>query len=50
MALTPATYAGWKESAAVELERQHGVKAGILPERLWRMLYIKGRTPQDASE
>jgi hypothetical protein len=28
----------WKEAAAVELERQHGVKAG---ERIWRRLYIK---------
>jgi hypothetical protein len=28
------------------MNRQHGVKAGIIPERLWRRLYIQGMTPR----
>jgi hypothetical protein len=24
------------------MNRQHGVKAGIIPEHLWRRLYIQG--------
>jgi hypothetical protein len=44
------TYAGWKEAAAVELDRQHGVRAGVIPERLWRRLYIENMPPQEAAK
>jgi hypothetical protein len=39
-----------KEAAAVKLDRQHGVKAGVIPERRWRWLYIQGRSPHDAAD
>jgi hypothetical protein len=42
-----ADYKTWKAQAAAMLERQ-GVKPGIIPERLWRKLYIRGMTPQKA--
>jgi hypothetical protein len=34
----------------VELERRHGVKASTIPTRLWRRLFIQGRSPQEAAE
>ena len=43
-------YAGWKGVSAVELDRQHGVKAGVITERLWRKFYIQNMTPRDAAD
>jgi hypothetical protein len=28
----------------------HDVKPGIIPERLWRRIYIQGRSPQQAAD
>jgi hypothetical protein len=33
-----------------DLLERHDVKPGIIPERLWRKLYIEGRTPQKAAD
>jgi hypothetical protein len=30
--------------------QRHDVKPGIIPERLWRKLYIRGMTPQAADQ
>jgi hypothetical protein len=45
-----ADYKAWKWAAAVELVQRHNVRAGIIPERVWRQLYLKGRSPQDAAD
>jgi hypothetical protein len=45
-----ADYRAWRWAAALELEQRHNVRAGIIPERVWRQLYIKGGTPQDAAD
>jgi hypothetical protein len=37
-----ANYAYWKVRAAANLANRHDVKPGIIPERLWRRLYIRG--------
>jgi hypothetical protein len=33
-----------------DLLQRHDVKPGIIPERLWRKLYIRGMTPQKAAD
>jgi hypothetical protein len=40
------TYAAWKGRAAALLERQ---AAGVMRERDWRQLYIRGKAPEDAA-
>jgi hypothetical protein len=43
-------YATWKITAGADLLERHDVKPGIIPERLWRRLYIMGLTPQKAAD
>jgi hypothetical protein len=45
-----ADYATWKITAGADLLERHDVKPGIIPERLWRKLYIAGTTPQKAAD
>jgi hypothetical protein len=45
----PANYTAWKTEALADLANRHGVRVGIIPERLWR-LYIQGRSPHDAED
>jgi hypothetical protein len=45
-----ADYASWKVRAAADLANRHDVKPGIIPERLWRRLYIRGLSPQKAAD
>jgi hypothetical protein len=40
------TYASWKARATTLLERQ---AAGVMRERDWRQLYIRGKAPEDAA-
>jgi hypothetical protein len=37
-----ADYRAWRWAAVLELEQRNNVRAGIIPERVWRQLYIKG--------
>jgi dihydropteroate synthase len=41
-----ANYTAWKILAGADLLGRHDVKPGTIPERLWRRLYIQGRSPQ----
>jgi hypothetical protein len=43
-------YRACKVRALADLANSHDVKAGIIPERLWRRLYIQGRSPHDAAD
>jgi hypothetical protein len=45
-----ANYADWKILAGADQLERHDVKPGTIPERLWRRLYIQGRSPQDAAD
>jgi hypothetical protein len=36
--------------AGADLLERHDVKPGTIPERLWRRLYIQGRTPQGGAD
>jgi hypothetical protein len=45
-----ADYAAWKITAGADLLERHDVKPGTIPERLWRRLYIEGRSPHDAAD
>jgi hypothetical protein len=40
----------WKARAAAELKRQHSVNPGIITARMWKHLYIQGKTPQKAAD
>jgi hypothetical protein len=39
----------WKAGVATEMERLHGIAAGIIPEHVWTRLYVKGMMPEDAA-
>jgi hypothetical protein len=45
----PADYRRWKNRCAVLLERQ-GLSAGVMLERDWRQMYIRGVAPEDAAD
>jgi hypothetical protein len=45
-----ADYVAWKILAGADLLGRHDVKPGTIPERLWRRLYIQGRSAQDAAD
>jgi hypothetical protein len=45
-----ADYAAWKITAGADLLGRHDVKPGIIPERVWKKLYIEGRSPQGAAD
>jgi hypothetical protein len=45
-----ADYAAWKLAAVAELTNRHDVKAGTIPERLWKRLYIQGLSPREAAD
>jgi hypothetical protein len=45
----PADYRRWKSRAAALLERQ-GLSLGVMLERDWRQMYIRGVTPGDAAD
>jgi hypothetical protein len=36
--------------AGADLLERHDVKPGIIPERLWKLLYLQGHSPQDAAD
>ncbi|MET0720433.1 MAG: hypothetical protein ABWY64_06335 [Tardiphaga sp.] len=42
-------YRVWKAGVTTELQRLHGISAGIIPEHVWTRLYVKGMTPEDAA-
>jgi hypothetical protein len=44
-----ANYRAWKARAAALLERQ-GLPLGVMRERDWRQLYIRGKAPEDAAQ
>ena len=46
LANAPTNFVTWKARAAAELKRQHNVNPGIIPARMWKHLYIQGKTPQ----
>jgi hypothetical protein len=43
-------YPAWKIMAGADPLGRHDVKPGIIPERLWRRLYIQGLSPQKAAD
>jgi hypothetical protein len=45
-----ADYAAWKLAAVANLTNRHDLKPGTIPERLWRHMYIQGRSPQKAAD
>jgi hypothetical protein len=46
----PTNFVTWKARAAAELKRQHSVNPGIITARMWKHLYIQGKTPQKAAD
>jgi hypothetical protein len=45
-----ADYKTWLADAVAELQRKHNVNPAIIPARVWRHLYIQGRSPQKAAD
>jgi hypothetical protein len=40
-----ADFKAWLADAVAALQREHNVNPGTIPIRVWRQLYIQGRTP-----
>jgi hypothetical protein len=45
-----ADFKTWLADAVAELQRQHNINPAIIPQRMWRHLYIQGRSPQKAAD
>jgi transposase-like protein len=45
-----ADFKTWLADAVAELQRKHNINPSIIPIRVWRRLYIQGRTPHDAAD
>jgi hypothetical protein len=43
-------YAAWKLAAVAGLTNRHDVKAGAIPDGVWKRLYIRGLSPQEAAD
>jgi len=43
------SYAAWRKEAAVELESRHAVRAGTIPERVWKRLFVQGASAREAA-
>jgi transposase-like protein len=44
-----ADFKTWLADAVAELQREHNINPSIIPIRVWRHLYIQGRSPQDGA-
>jgi hypothetical protein len=40
----------WQAQAAAALEREHGIKAGSIPSRVWKHAFVRGLTPEQAAK
>jgi hypothetical protein len=45
-----ADYKTWLANAVAALQREHNINPSTIPMRVWRHLYIQGRTPQKAAD
>jgi hypothetical protein len=45
-----ADFKTWLSEAVAELQRKHNINPAIIPARVWRHLYIQGRSPQNAAD
>jgi hypothetical protein len=45
-----ADFKTWLADAVAELQRKHNVNPAIIPVRVWRRMYIQGRSPQEAAD
>jgi hypothetical protein len=45
-----ADFKSWLADAVAALQREHNVNPATIPMRVWRHLYIQGRTPQGAAD
>jgi hypothetical protein len=45
-----ADFKMWFADAVAELQREHYVNPATIAMRVWRHLYIQGRTPQGAAD
>jgi hypothetical protein len=43
-------YKTWLADAVAELQREHNINPSTIPMRVWRHLYIQGRSPQRAAD
>jgi hypothetical protein len=45
-----ADFKTWLADALANLQRDHNINPSIIPIRVWRHLYIQGRSPQEAAD
>jgi hypothetical protein len=45
-----ADFKAWLADAVAALQRAHNINPSIIPMRVWRHLYIQGRSPQKAAD
>jgi hypothetical protein len=45
-----ADFKRWLANAVAELQRKHNINPAIISVRVWRHLYIQGRSPHDAAD
>jgi len=45
-----SAFLAWQATAAIELERLHGIAAGAIPGRVWVNLYVRGLSEREAAD
>jgi hypothetical protein len=45
-----ADFKTWLADSVAALQRDHNINPGMIPIRIWRRLYIQGRSPQKATD
>ena len=43
-------YRAWKAGVTTEMERLHGIAAGVIPEHVWTRFYVRGMSPEEAAK
>jgi hypothetical protein len=45
-----ADFKAWLADAVAALQREHNINPAIIPRLAWQLLYIHGRSPQEAAD
>jgi hypothetical protein len=45
-----ADFKAWLADAVAALQREHNINPAIIPRLAWQLLYIQGRSPQEAAD
>jgi hypothetical protein len=45
-----ADFKAWLADAVAALQREHNINPAVIPQRMWRHMFIQGKSPQQAAD